>query len=44
MREKLIDLFEYTFHFNNEMIRIISDNLPKADEKTVRLINHILNA
>jgi uncharacterized damage-inducible protein DinB len=44
MKEKLIDLFEYTYHFNNEMIRIISENISKVDEKTISLINHTLNA
>ncbi|WP_375181675.1 DinB family protein [Chryseobacterium sp.] len=44
MKEKLVDLFEYTYHFNKEMIKIISENLEKVDEKTVSLINHTLNA
>lgn len=44
MQEKLIDLFEYTYHFNKEMIKIISRNIEKTDEKTVSLINHTLNA
>lgn len=44
MNEKLIDLFEYTYHFNREMIKIISENITKVDEKTVSLINHTLNA
>lgn len=44
MKEKLIDLFEYTFHFNSEMIRVIGENIEKVDEKTISLINHILNA
>lgn len=44
MKEKLTDLFEYTYHFNNEMIRIISENISKVDEKTITLINHTLNA
>ncbi|MCI3935972.1 damage-inducible protein DinB [Chryseobacterium aahli] len=44
MKEKLIDLFEYTYHFNNEMIRIISENISKVDEKIISLINHTLNA
>ncbi len=44
MKEKLIDLFEYTYHFNVEMIKIISENLEKVDEKTISLINHTLNA
>ncbi|KIC61510.1 DinB family protein [Chryseobacterium taiwanense] len=44
MKEKLIDLFEYTYHFNREMIKVIAGNLEKIDEKTISLINHILNA
>jgi len=44
MKEKLIDLFEYTYHFNNEMIIIISENISRADEKIIGLINHTLNA
>lgn len=44
MKEKLIDLFEYSYHFNQEMIKIISENLEKVDEKTISLINHTLNA
>lgn len=44
MKEKLIDLFEYTYHFNKKMIFIISENISKTDEKTIRLINHTLNA
>ncbi|MEC3877318.1 DinB family protein [Chryseobacterium salviniae] len=44
MKEKLIDLLEYTFHFNSEMIRIIAENIEKADEKVISLINHTLNA
>lgn len=44
MKEKLVDLFEYTFHFNKEMIKVISENISKVDEKTISLINHTLNA
>ena len=44
MKEKLVDLFEYTYHFNKEMIKIISENLEKVDEKAISLINHTLNA
>ena len=43
MIEKLIDLYEYTHHFNNEMIKIISNNISKVDEKVISLINHTLN-
>lgn len=44
MKEKLIDLFEYTYHFNKEMIKTIAENLEKVDEKSISLINHTLNA
>lgn len=44
MREKLIDLIEYTYHFNKEMIKIISENFSKIDDKAISLINHTLNA
>lgn len=44
MKEKLIDLFEYTYHFNKEIIRIISETIAKVDEKIISLINHTLNA
>lgn len=44
MKEKLVDLFEYTYHFNKEMIQVIAENLKEIDEKTIGLINHILNA
>lgn len=44
MKEKLIDLFEYTHHFNSKMIQYISENISKVDEKTIRLMNHTLNA
>ncbi|MDF2552500.1 MAG: damage-inducible protein DinB [Chryseobacterium sp.] len=44
MKDKLIDLFEYTYHFNKEMIKTISENISKADEKAISLINHTLNA
>ncbi|PTT34630.1 damage-inducible protein DinB [Chryseobacterium sp. HMWF028] len=44
MEEKLIDLFEYTHHFNVEMIKVISENRKLVDDKTISLINHTLNA
>lgn len=44
MKEKLIDLFEYTYHSNKEIIKIISENISKIDDKTICLINHTLNA
>ncbi|WP_223600803.1 DinB family protein [Chryseobacterium sp. GVT01B] len=44
MNEKLIDLFKYTYHFNVEMIKVISENRKLVDDKTISLINHTLNA
>lgn len=44
MKEKLIDLFEYTHHFNHKMIQYISENISRVDEKTISLMNHTLNA
>ncbi|PVV60941.1 DinB family protein [Chryseobacterium sp. HMWF035] len=44
MKEKLVDLFKYTYHFNKEMIKAIAENLEKVDEKTISLMNHTLNA
>jgi uncharacterized damage-inducible protein DinB len=44
MKEKLVDLFEYTYHSNDKMIRLISENISKIDSKTISLINHTLNA
>jgi uncharacterized damage-inducible protein DinB len=44
MKEKLIDLFEYTNHFNKEMIKVISENKEEINEKVINLINHTLNA
>ncbi|WP_299181374.1 DinB family protein [uncultured Chryseobacterium sp.] len=44
MKEKLIDLIEYTYHFNKEMIHVISDHIVQIDDKIISLINHSLNA
>lgn len=44
MIEKLIDLFEYTHHYNQEVIRIIIKNISIIDDRTIALINHTLNA
>jgi len=44
MKDKIIDLLEYTYHFNKEMIQIILKNTSKIDNKTLNLINHTLNA
>ncbi|MDH6253961.1 putative damage-inducible protein DinB [Chryseobacterium sp. H1D6B] len=44
MKEKLIDLFEYTHYYNQKMIDHIAENILQADEKTISLINHTINA
>ncbi len=44
MKEKMVDLFEYTYHFNKEMIRIMADHREKVGGDIIRLINHTLNA
>ncbi|MDQ1096351.1 MULTISPECIES: DinB family protein [Chryseobacterium] len=44
MKEKLIDLFDYTHYFNREIIEVIAGNIAKVDERIIRLINHTLNA
>lgn len=44
MNEKLLDLFEYTYHFNREIITLIKEQMSKIDEKTLALINHTINA
>ncbi|ASK29490.1 damage-inducible protein DinB [Chryseobacterium sp. T16E-39] len=44
MNEKLIDLFEYTHHFNREIIKLIKEHISEVDDKTLALINHTINA
>ena len=44
MKEKFIELFEYNYHFNNKLIEFISENFQLKPEKTVKLLNHLINA
>lgn len=44
MKEKLIELFEYNYHFNNKLIEFISENFQEVPEKTLKLINHLIDA
>lgn len=44
MKEKFIELFEYNYHFNNKLIEFISENFQLRSEKTVKLLNHLINA
>jgi len=41
MSEKLTAQFEYTHHFNQEMIKLISENFEKINERTICVINYI---
>lgn len=44
MLSKFSELFDYTFHFNREMIQLIRENQSILPEKAFQLINHTLNA
>ncbi len=44
MKEKLIDLFGYTYHFNKEIIMVIAGHREKVSGEIINLINHTLNA
>lgn len=44
MKDKFPELFEYTFHFNQEVIRKIIQNQHILPERAFQLINHTLNA
>ena len=44
MKEKFIELFEYNYHFNKKLIEFISENFQLKPEKTVKLLNHLINA
>jgi uncharacterized damage-inducible protein DinB len=38
------ELFEYSHHFNQELIAVLTTHPDKASEKAVKLMNHVLNA
>lgn len=38
------ELFEYSYHFNQKLADVFTDNADKTSEKSVKLFNHILNA
>lgn len=44
MKPFLIELFEYSYHFNQKLVDVISNNPEKTSEKVIKLFNHILNA
>lgn len=44
MRGEFQDLFKYSHHVNQKLIAVLSGNRTKLSERTVQLINHLLNA
>ncbi|MFZ7115872.1 MAG: DinB family protein [Bacteroidota bacterium] len=38
------ELFEYNRHYNQKLIKLLSDNSGKVSEKSIQLMNHIINA
>lgn len=44
MKEEFENLFEYSNHYNQLLISLISENHQNVSEKVVKLMNHIINA
>lgn len=44
MKEQFIDFFEYNHHFNQKLIDVLSKNSQNISEKTISLINHLINS
>lgn len=44
MKENFIELFEYNNHFNQKLMLLIFENKTRTNEKTQKLINHLINA
>lgn len=38
------ELFEYSYHFNQKLADVFSENAGKTSDRSVKLFNHILNA
>jgi uncharacterized damage-inducible protein DinB len=38
------ELFEYSHHFNQQLINLLVENKDKASERSMQLINHMINA
>src|SRR5699024_657087 len=43
-KEEFKDLFEYSHQVNQKLIALLSENGSKLSQRTVQLINHLLNA
>lgn len=44
MKAFFTELFHYNYHFNQEIISVLSKNSEKTPPKCLRLLSHILNA
>lgn len=38
------ELFEYSHHYNQKLINVIAEQPDKVSDKTIKLLNHVLNA
>lgn len=38
------DAFEYNWYFNQELIQLFEDNKQFIPEKSIKLLNHLINA
>ena len=38
------DAFEYNYHFNQELIQLFENNSTAIPEKSIKLLNHLINA
>lgn len=44
MKEEFKELFDYNHHYNQKLIALISENLHVVSDRTLKLMNHIINA
>ncbi|RZL17058.1 MAG: damage-inducible protein DinB [Pedobacter sp.] len=44
MKEEFSELFEYNNHTNQKLISLLSTEMYKVSEKTLQLLNHLINA
>ena len=44
MKEEFKDLFEYSHRVNQKLMALLTDNRSVLSERTVQLVNHLLNA
>lgn len=44
MNQEFKELFEYNYFFNEKLIILISENLQSVSDKTLKLLNHLINA